>query len=288
VASDSSDASRSAVLGLDSADTLRRREFLLWLACILFVSQILVPPLGLSGEDPQDFPQTLLARSVFFYLGWYAVVALLLASNPNQPITRFEVVTALSLAALNFLPVQSSNWLSTTAVGLFLFFGSRNDNKLKAAATVLLALSFNGYWGPKFFNIFGYWILRADAALVGTALVATQPGIEWHETVIGWPGGHSVLIFSPCSSFHNISLGLLCWVSVTKLFRTSWARGDLAIALAVCATVILLNATRLYLMALSSQHYVYWHGGTGEHLFAWASTMMVLLISLWGAVRLGR
>lgn len=280
--------SRSAAMDWDRAGAFSRREFLLWLACIFFASQVLVAPIGLAGEDPLDFPQALLSRSVFFYLGWYVIVALLLASNPDQPVTRFEIPTALSLVALNFLPVQSSNWLSTTAFGLYLFFTSRDDNKLKAAATVLLALSVNGYWGPKFFNVFGYWILRADAALVGTALVATQPGIGWHETVIGWPGGHSVLIFSPCSSFHNISLGLLCWVSVTKLFRTSWARGDFAVALAVCATVVLLNAIRLYLMALSSEHYAYWHGGTGEQLFAWASTMSVLLISLWGAVRLGR
>jgi hypothetical protein len=197
-----------------------------------------------------------------------------------------EVALVLSAASLNFLPAQSAPaWFSTTAVGLFLLLRSEGDQNFKAAGAVLLALAFNGYWGPKLFDIFSYYLLRADAALVGAALHLTQPGMGWQETVIGRPGVHTVLIFDPCSSFHNISLGLLCWISVTKLVRTSWVRGDLATALVVCASVILWNAGRLYLMALSNDHYVYWHEGTGQQLVGWGTTLTVLLISVWGAVR---
>jgi hypothetical protein len=52
--------------------------------------------------------------------------------------------------------------------------------------------------------------------------------------------------------------------------------------------VAALNATRLYLMALSPGHYSYWHGGTGEHIIAWVTTAVVLLINFWGAVRVGK
>lgn len=284
----SGSASHSAAVGLNLTDAFRRREFLLWLACILFANQILVLLVGIPGGDTLGIAQALLSRSVFFYLGWYVVVTLLLASKPDQPVSPFEVATALSLAALNLLPALSSNWLSTTAVAVFLLFSSRSDNKVKAAATVLLAVCFNGYWGPKFFDLFAYYLLRADAALVGAALYLTQPGMGWEETIIGRPGVHTVLIFSPCSSFHNISLGLLCWISVTKMTRTSWMRGDFAVALVVCATVILFNATRLYLMALSNERYIYWHEGPGEQVVAWGTTMSVLLISLWGAARSGK
>lgn len=267
-------------------NSLSRREIFVWLACILLASKILSPH-SPPPEQPLDILQTLLSKSVFFFLGWYVVLNLLLGSDPERPASRSDVSIAFGGALLNLIPFHSSSWLATTSVGLWLLL-KHSDSKIRAAATVLLALAFNGYWGPKLFAIFGYYILRTDAMLVGAALAATQPGMDWHETVIGRPGGHSVLIYSPCSSFHNVSLGLLCWVSITKFVRTSWARLDLAVALAVCGTVILFNATRLYLMALSGEHYIYWHGGVGEHVITAATTIVVLLISLWGALHLGK
>jgi hypothetical protein len=276
---------RAAPLAIIGA--LGRREVLLWLAFTLFANQVL----SLQAESHETLPaiaQALLSRSVIYYLAWYTVVTLLLAGPADRPASRLDLAIALGVASLNLVPVLSSAWLATTAAGLLLLISRPRDHKITAVAAVLLALAFNGYWGPKLFSVFGYYILRADAALVGSILAATQPGMGWHDTVVGTAGGHSVLIFNPCSSFHNISLGLLCWIAVTKLVRTSWVRSDAAVAAAVCAAMILFNATRLYLMALSPEHYAYWHGGTGEHMVAWASTLTVLSISLWGAVRVGK
>jgi hypothetical protein len=266
---------------------ITQRETLLWLACILLASQLFLPH-GVTTGPPPEFPLSLLSRSVFFYLAWYVVITLILASEPDQPASRSDMLMVLAVSSLNLVPIIASSWLATTSLGALLLVTHRDDRKLQAAAAVLLALAFNGYWGPKIFNIFGYYILRADAILVGAALAATQPGMEWHETIVGRPDGHSVLIYSPCSSFHNISLGLLCWVSITKLVRPTWVPADLAVAMAACTAVVLFNATRLYLMALSSDHYAYWHGGPGEQLISLATTMVVLAICLWGALRLGR
>jgi hypothetical protein len=48
--------------------------------------------------------------------------------------------------------------------------------------------------------------------------------------------------------------------------------------------VIVLNAGRLYLMALSPEHFTYWHDGFGVVIFNWVTTLAVLAISLWGAL----
>lgn len=262
---------------LSLSDAVGRRELFAWLACLLLANQVI----SVSAE-------ALLAKSVFYYLGWYASLTLILAGDRHQPASRLDVAVSLSTALLNLVPAKSANWLSITAVAVFLSISDKEDRALKASGAVLFALAFNGFWGPKFFDVFAYYLLRADAVLVGSALSLTQPGLSWNETIIGRPDVHSVVIFSPCSSFHNLSLGLLCWVSITKLIRPSWARGDFVVALLVCLSVVLFNACRLYLMALSSEHYTYWHQGTGEQLIAWATTMTVVLISLWGAMHLGR
>jgi len=229
-----------------------------------------------------------MGRSVFYYLGWYAVFCLLFESDRKALSSGVDITFALLIAVLNFLPAASVTWVSATAFAVFLLATSRRDRKLQAAAAVLLALSFNGLWGPVFFDVLAIHLLRADAALVGTVLSLTQPGMTWHDTIVGTPDGHSVFIYSPCSSFHNISLGLLCWVAVTKLVRTAWVRSDVLVAAGVCAAVILLNASRLYLMALNPDYFTYWHSGFGQVVFTWATTFTVLLISLWGAIGLGR
>lgn len=230
----------------------------------------------------------LMGKSAFYYLGWYAVFRLLSEGNPEARSTRADIAFALLVATINFLSDSSVSWMSATLAGLFLLATSHGDRKINAAAAVLLALSFNGMWGPLLFDVLAIYLLRADAALVGTVLTLTQPGATWHDTIVGVSSGHSVFIYSPCSSFHNISLGLLCWVALTKLVRTRWVRQDIHVAVAVCATVILLNASRLYLMALSPDYFTYWHDGFGQQVFTWATTLAVLLISLWGAVRAGR
>jgi hypothetical protein len=276
-----------------STISIERRELFVWLACIILANDILFlsvhPPAGAPPlADPlQAIVHALASKNVFHYLAWYAVFSLLLASDRHQPARALDVALALSTASLIVLPTHLWVWLSATLTGLYLLAAHPNDARLSAAATVVLALAFNAYWGPRLFDFLAYYILRADAVFVGTLLWLTQPGMGWEGTIVGNPEGHRVFIYSPCSSFHNISLGLLCWVSLTKLFRTTWARADLAIALLVCAAVIGLNAIRLYLMALSLEHYRYWHGGAGERLVAWATTTVVLLISLRGAMRVG-
>jgi hypothetical protein len=264
--------------------SIDRRELFLWLALLLLANDILFVAARAPGGPLEAFAHTLASKNIFHYLAWYAVFSLLLTGNGERAPDTLDIVLVLSVASLNLLPAHTGVWLSMTLAGLYVLVRHRDDNGLAAAAAVLLALAVNGYWGPRFLDYFAYYLLRADAALVGTVLSITQPGIEWKDTIIGWPGGHNLFIYSPCSSFHNISLGLLCWVSITKLVRTTWVWGDVVAALLVCAAVIGLNATRLYLMALNPGYFEYWHLGMGEQIVAWSTTAIVLVISLWGAV----
>jgi exosortase/archaeosortase family protein len=260
-----------------------RSELFLWFVCILLANQLF----QLADYSASGFVQALSNRSAFYFLGWYVVLRQLHDSAHDPPATRRDVAFIVVAAALNLVSSNALSWLSCTIIAAYLLATSRPDSKHNAAGAVLLALSLNGLWGWQFFEFFAIYLLRADAALVGALLSMTQPGMTWADTVIGSAAGHSVFIYSPCSSFHNISLGLLCWVSVTKLFRTAWVRSDVLVALAVVATVVGLNGTRLYLMALSPGYFAYWHDGLGATLFALATTLAVLLISLWGAMRGG-
>jgi len=271
---------------------MSQRELWLWLAVILLANQLLLPPIDPNVVAPAEgvpatVVQALLTRSVFYYLGWYVVFSLILASGSERPASALDLAIAFPIVLTNVVPGFGTNWPATTVTAFLIYGRGRDDANLKAAATVLLALCINGYWGAKLFDIFAFYVVRLDAALVGLALAATQPGMEWSGAVVGRPNAHSLLVLGPCSSFHNISLGLLAWISLLKLVRPRWMSGDWVIPVIISAVVVLLNVCRLYLMALGPEQYTYWHRGPGEEIFAWITTVSVLALSLWGALRRG-
>jgi hypothetical protein len=47
--------------------------------------------------------------------------------------------------------------------------------------------------------------------------------------------------------------------------------------------MIVLNATRLYLMALNPENFIYWHDGFGAQIFAVGSSLIIATICLLGA-----
>jgi hypothetical protein len=131
------------------------------------------------------------------------------------------------------------------------------------------------------FSLFAFDLLRADAAIVGAFLDLTQSGYAWHDNVIATQG-HSIEIYSGCSSFHNVSLAMLCWVTLTKLTRPIWIATDFIFGAAACAVMIAVNVARLYVAALSYGSYEYWHNGDGAHIFQVGVSVIILLICLWG------
>jgi len=261
-----------------------RRELFVWLCGILLVNHIALMAVG-SGLPPMAAVMDALAsRSVFHYLAWLALFQLLLESDPGRDASWLDVAMAAGATLLNSLPAASMLWVAATGAGAYLLVQSGGERRIRAAGGVLVALAFNGLWGPQVFSILGEPLLRADAALVGAALSVTRDGVVWDGTVVGSTGGHSVAIYGPCSSFHNISLGLLGWLAITKLWRPGWVASDLAVATLVCLAVVLLNTGRLYLMALSPDSFVYWHEGFGASLFGWTTAAAVLAVSVWGAL----
>ncbi len=188
----------------------------------------------------------------------------------------------IALGTINAVPGQRVVWIVATLFAIYIYLVNSKGSYSRAAATVLLALCVQALWGPIFFSLFAFDLLRADAAIVGTFLNLTQSGYIWHDNVIA-TRGHSIEIYSGCSSFHNISLAMLCWVALTKLNRPVWIASDFIFGAAACAAMIVVNVSRLYVAALSYGSYEYWHDGNGAHIFQVGVSVIILLICLWGS-----
>ncbi len=253
-----------------------RRELFVWLASILCASAF-----AQSMTHGGTTALSLESIGAFQILGWFAVLRLLYLQTSSAPASRRDFWAAGVVGAIDLLPSGKATWIAATLAALYIYAGNEKGSNGRAGAAVLGALSVQSLWGPTLFSLFTVYLLRADAALVGVALKLTRGGFDWHENVISTQG-FTVGIYNDCSSFHNISLAALCWISLTKLHRPTFIRSDFKFGAAACLAMIALNAARLYAISLGRESFAFWHDGAGAQIFAVTASFIIAAICAWG------
>jgi exosortase/archaeosortase family protein len=262
---------------------IRRREIFIWVAAILLLNQLFYQ----IKQDWSASLETLLydlgAIGTFQFIAWYVIFSLLRASNPTPAARWLDLLVAVAFCLLILLPTSRAIWVAATGIAIYLFISNEGDPQLRAAATVLAGLSVQEFWGHIFFNLVASPLLTAEAAAVGTLLAAVRPGTAWHSNIITGSSGFGIIVYSGCSSFHNLSLAMLCWLAVSRWRNQNRWRRDLVMLGVVAGTMILLNLLRLCLMAWDMDLFDYWHEGMGADIFAIGASLTILSISLYGS-----
>jgi exosortase/archaeosortase family protein len=268
----------------DRGRVLPRRDIFIWVAAILLLNQLF----GIVKATPAISFETLMTGissvGIFQYMAWYVIFRLLGASDLTAAARPRDFFVTVALCLVVFARTNSMLWVGATGIAIYLWFFSAGDRKLRAAGIVLAALSVQELWGHLFFDLFAVHLLRAEAAVVGTLLDVARPGTVWQDNMIIEPNGYGVVLLAAgCSSFHNLSLAMLCWLTVSRWRDQDWRARDFAIGAAIGGTMILFNIARICLMAWNIDLYHYWHDGTGAEIFAIGSSLTVLLMSLYGS-----
>jgi hypothetical protein len=262
---------------------LARRDAFIWAAVILLVNQLFSVVKEVPTTSLEALVSDLCAIGIFQYLAWYVVFRSLSASDLAPAARSRDLLVIAAFCLLVFLPTTRMIWVAASGIALYMCFSNAGDAKLRTAGIVLAALSVQEFWGHIFFNLITFPLLRAETAVVGTMLEAARPGTIWQDNVITGPNGFGIVIIANCSSFHNLSLAMLCWVTVSRLWRQDWRVRDLVIGSVIGVTMILFNVARLCLMAWNIDLYHYWHDGIGAEIFAIGASLTILLMSLYGA-----
>ena len=261
--------------GLD----LSCRAVFLWVCAVIFLNQLFVT----VNQLPSDSLGQLGSVEIFQLMAWYAIFRLVVSSDPAPVAQLRDFLIAVALCFLLLLPTNHMIWVIATAAAILGLIGRWGDPKLRAAGTVLAALSVQEFWGHSFFDLFAVSLLRAETAVVGTILHAARGGTMWQDNVITGPSGFGIIVYSTCSSFHNLSLAMLCWLTVSRLRNQDWRSRDLVTGGVIGITMIACNVSRLCLMAWGPDLYEYWHDGLGAQFFAVGASVLVLLLSLYGS-----
>lgn len=285
-----SDITGSADHAAASARRLSQREVLFWAALAVCAN------LGLHWLDLTSFAALLYSFPGANPIQWFAICVILWhlwRMPPDRVATERDIAVAgmvlLLVLASSLLAYRGFVGLVATLASVWLFRGARGSVHLRAAATVLLALAVHVVWGPILFRYFMPVILWADAGVAQAIIAIAGPAIEngAGHTFAG-AGTHVVALVGACSSFNNVSLAVLGFVSVVMMQRSSWVRADLGWVLVLSMIMIALNGLRILLLARSSQSYQFWHEGAGVEIFGFGQGALILAVSLFAAHRAGR
>jgi hypothetical protein len=171
----------------------------------------------------------------------------------------FEIALGVGFVFLVILPIGALSWIAVTGLAIYVLL-SADAATLRRGAFVLLAVTVPMFWSPMLFHLFANYILAADALLVSWLLGTHRTGnlVEFADQ------SGQLVIFPLCSSLTNVSLALLCWVTLSQLVSHKKSGYDFLWCLFACAAVVAVNVTRMAIMGISQWHYVTFHNEWAE------------------------
>jgi exosortase/archaeosortase family protein len=211
--------------------------------------------------------------NVIILLACFAGISLIHAKTSEQ-VQPLDLVVAFVVLILVALPIFPLSWVGVTVLSLYILLFANNNRERVRGALILLAMTAPMLWSRLLFQIFAKPILDIDASLVSLLLGTQRTG-----NMVGFLDGSGYMIVLPaCSSLANMSLALLCWVTITQWVGHRWTAKDVFWAAFACASVIAVNVTRISLMGLSHRHYELIHSSWGDMITN--SIMLALMVGV--------
>lgn len=215
--------------------------------------------------------------NVIMLLACFAGISLVLEKG-TEPVTRRDVAVACVFMILVCLPIFPLSWVAVTLLSLYILLFANGSPERARGALILLAMTAPMLWSRLLFQVFAKPILDVDASLVALLLGTSRTG-----NMVGFLDGSGYMIVLPaCSSLANMSLALLCWVTITQWVGHRWTARDVLWAGLACASVIAVNVTRISLMGFSQRHYELIHSSWGDMI-----TNSIMLAAMVGITVLG-
>ena len=220
--------------------------------------------------------------NVIVFFACFAGIAALLEERQDQ-IRPADLVVGLVFLVLVSLPSFPVSWVAVTGLSLYLllFAGDQQHPDRRRGAIILLAVCVPLLWSKLVFQFFAPLLLELDARFVEVLL-----GTERVGNMLRFADDSGYMVITPaCTSFGNISLAFLCWVTITQWAKHRWAPMDLVWSSLACASVVAVNVTRIALTGLSRGNYEAIHNETGEMVGGLVMLALMVGFSVFGARR---
>jgi exosortase/archaeosortase family protein len=280
----------SAIRSRDAGRGLRDADVVLAYALALLLAAVCGRLL--SDGQSRAFDASAIAQLLAFNAGdalaLAAMASLALSGRATLRLRGLDYAV-LGVASLFFLPAAPQNlpFLGATLAGLYFWLFRSDCRELVSLGQLWLAVSGYETWGRVFFRLVSVPVLRFETAMITKAGQALGLGLSAEGELLRSPNGWSVYILEACSSFHNVSLAVLVWLSLLKLAGESVGRAKLAALAVGVGLIVALNVSRILLMTLSETQYEFWHHGDGASVFSCLTLAAIALPTLRSMRRAG-
>lgn len=180
--------------------------------------------------------------------------------------TLFERLLTALLIALIMIPSASLSWIICALLSLLWLKSLTRDSRYRRAALIVFAIAIRDPSCQFFLTFFADQILSFDAWLSGLLLLFSNESFQIESNTISQDNGYSLLILTGCSAFQNLSLALLLWLTLSLYRHQEITTNDGIRAALLIVAVLAVNGTRLALMAINKDWYLFLHDGDGALL----------------------
>jgi hypothetical protein len=218
--------------------------------------------------------------SAFIWVACFLGVTLVLRDRTDI-IRSFDLAVAAAVIVLAFVPIGGASWLALTGLCLYMLLLPNGPPPRRRGAGILLATTAPMLWTGLLLHFLAKPILEIDAAIVGWLLGTDRLG----NMVRFADNSGYLVIFQPCSSVAGLSLAMLCWVTMSQAAQHRPSVHDLIWAGLACASVIVVNVSRISIMGLSERYYQVAHGPLGSTIANAITVILIVGVSLLGVRR---
>jgi hypothetical protein len=214
---------------------------------------------------------------------WIAILAtlrLVLRTKGGQ-ITALDLLVGALVLCLTALPIPKLSWAALTLSSVYISRASPAGSPMQRGSVICVAMTAPMLWGPALMHTYFEPFQKIDALLV-SGLIGTE---RLGSLVRLADGSGYLMIAQACSSFHNISLAILAWVTASQFAATPRSVGRLGWCLLACASVLTVNVVRIGLIGLHPGYYDIIHGPPGETVAYWLSIGLIAAVCYYGVGR---
>jgi len=212
---------------------------------------------------------------------WLAVLASLglVLRRDEEKVKALDLLIGAVVVALTAVPVPKLSWVALTLSSIYISRASPAGSVMQRGSLICLALTAPMAWGPTLMHAYFEPFQRIDALFVSAITGTDRLG----SLVQLADGSGYLLIAQGCSSFHNVSLAMLGWVTTSQFVGTTHSiYRQLRWCLLAGAAVLTVNVGRISLIALHPSYYDLLHGPIGETVANWISFGLIAGVCYFG------
>ncbi len=213
----------------------------------------------------------------------------LAAPPPARPCgggRRIAIWSFTAATGLLLTPFAMGAWLALAVAGLLGRVCAQCPRR-RAGYAILFVCAARAPLGALFLGPLAGAALAIDAAAAGLLSGALGDAVSIDGNLLR-KGGHSVLILTGCSSYANVCDAFILWFALTRPLGILSPKPFALIAGLLCASVFLVNLTRLAAMAQSPEAFAYFHDAEGADLISAAYAIAIASAVFAGARAVGR